>query len=90
LRTEQPAFLFRSASTFLPEEQAPHPLPQAKQGKGKAKSSVADAVGANSIIACLHTWANQKSDEEVMTVAVVGLANVSYSESIFTEYTQEH
>jgi hypothetical protein len=56
-----------------------------RQGKGKAKSSVADAVGAKSIVDCLHTWANQKSDDEVMTVAVVGLANVSYSESIFAD-----
>jgi nuclear GTP-binding protein len=74
LRTEQPTLLFRSASAFLPEEQSSQNLPSTR--KGKAKVPVDDALGAESIISCLCEWAKTKDDEK-LTVAVVGLANVS-------------
>ena len=79
LRTEQPTLLFRSASAFLPEEQLPQNVPSTR--KGKARVPVGDAIGAESIISCLHEWAKTKNDEK-LTVAVVGLANVSVPSSV--------
>jgi nuclear GTP-binding protein len=64
--------LFRSASQFLPH----HNLPSGK-GKGKGKELADDALGASSVLSCLSKWAAAKPEGEVLTVAVVGVTNVS-------------
>ena len=73
LRTEQPTVLFRSASSFLAEGQTSQPS-QPKKPRGKAKTPVNDAVGADSILSCLSEWAKH---DEPLAVAILGVANVS-------------
>lgn len=72
LRAEHPTLLFRSASAFLPEEHSQN-SPSTRKSKGKLP--IHDALGAESIIACLSECAKAK-DGEKLTVAVVGLTNV--------------
>lgn len=77
LRTEQPTLLFRSASIFLPEGQTSQPSPQPKKARGKAEAPVNGAVGADLILSCLSEWAKQIGHDEPLTVAILGVANVS-------------
>lgn len=62
--------LFRSASASLP---AP-----AESVKGKAKERVDDAWGLDATLAVLQQWANEKKGDSPLTVAVVGVTNVSW------------
>ncbi|KAF8966516.1 hypothetical protein BDZ97DRAFT_1808256 [Flammula alnicola] len=82
LRRQHPTLLFRSAASFLPEKPV-QVQPQVKKGKGKApKIPLDDAVGADSIIACLAHWAKEKKGDQPLTVAVVGVTNVGKSSII--------
>ena len=83
LRTEHPTLLFRSASSFLPEEQALQNFPSTRKGKGKAP--VDDALGAESMLSCLSELSKAKRAEK-LAVAVVGLTNVwrAYTILFFT------
>jgi len=74
LRTEQPALLFPSASSFLPEGQTSQPSPQPKKPRGKAKTPVND-VGADSILSCLSKWAKQICHDEP---AIPGVVNFHF------------
>ena len=78
LRTEQPALLFSSASSFLPEGQTSQPSPQPKKPRGKAKTPVNDAVGADSILSCLSKWAKQIGHDEPLTIAIPGVVNFHF------------
>ncbi|KIM42789.1 hypothetical protein M413DRAFT_123683 [Hebeloma cylindrosporum] len=78
LRRQHPTFLFRSATSFLPET----PVPQVKKGKAKAKIPTNDAVGGDSVLACLAQWAKEKTGDEPLVVAVVGVTNVGKSSLI--------
>lgn len=77
LRSEYPALLFRSATAFLPA--GPEQVNVKVKGKGKAKVTVPtdDAVGVDSVLECLGQWAQEKKNEVPLTVAVVGITNVS-------------
>jgi len=54
-----------------------HSVPQAKKAKAKAKIPTDDAVGRDSVLACLAQWAKEKKGSEPLAVAVVGVTNVS-------------
>lgn len=60
------------------------PLLKKVKAKGKAKVSNDDALGAESLLACLAQWAKEKEGEEALNVAVVGVANVRLSSYPFT------
>lgn len=49
------------------------------KGKGKAKVTVPadDAVGVDSVLEVLGQWAEEKNKKMPLTVAVVGITNVS-------------
>ena len=69
--------MFRSATPFLPEGPTMlDPIVKKVKGKGKAKVSLDDALGAESVLNCLSQWAKEKKKEEPLTIAVVGVANV--------------
>ena len=69
--------IFRSATAFLPEGPTiQDPLVKKVKGKGKAKIPIDDALGAQPLLDCLSQWAKEKGEEEALTVAVVGVANV--------------
>ena len=71
--------MFRSATAFLPEGPTRQdPLLKKVKGKGKARVSNDDALGAESVLNCLSEWAKEKKGEEALTVAVVGVANVRH------------
>ncbi|KAF7313480.1 hypothetical protein HMN09_00503900 [Mycena chlorophos] len=70
LRAIHPTLAFRSASVCLPES------PSDDKGKGKAKASATDALGADAILALLGTWAEEKPGDEPLCAAVVGVTNV--------------
>ncbi|KAJ7087235.1 hypothetical protein B0H15DRAFT_801307 [Mycena belliarum] len=76
LRTHYPTLMFRSASSFLP---AGPELVVKPKGKGKAKVSSDNALGADSILDCLAEWAEQKTGDKPLCVAVVGFTNVGKS-----------
>ena len=76
LRSQHPTFLFRSATSFLPENSVAQSQPQVKKGKAKAKVPTNDCVGGDSILACLAQWAKEKNGDEPLVVAVVGVTNV--------------
>ena len=82
LRSEYPAFLFRSATAFLlaGSEQVNVKV----KGKGKAKVTVPtdDGVGVDSVLECLGQWAQEKKNEVPLTVTVVGITNVSLTLSL--------
>ena len=71
LRTEHPTLPFRASSAFLPVAEP------AIKSKGNEKASVNDAIGASSILAYLSECAQEKEGDEPVTVAIVGLTNVS-------------
>ena len=83
LRSEYPALLFRSATAFLPA--GPEQVNVKVKGKGKAKVTVPtdDAVGVDSVLECLGQWAQEKKNEVPLTVAVVGITNVSLTFSLW-------
>ncbi|KAH9950048.1 hypothetical protein B0H21DRAFT_21208 [Amylocystis lapponica] len=72
LRTHYPTVLFRSASAFLP-------APLEPVGKGKGKERADDAWGIDSILACLHAWAQEQEGDAPLVVAVVGVTNAGKS-----------
>jgi hypothetical protein len=72
LRSQHPTLLFRAASSFLPLVVEP-----IAKGKRKADECFDDALGVDSVLECLHLWAKEKGGESLLTVAVVGLTNVS-------------
>ena len=76
LRSQHPTFLFRSATSFLPENPVTQSQPQVKKGKAKAKVPTNDCVGGDSVLACLAQWAKEKNGDEPLVVAVVGVTNV--------------
>ncbi|KAF8875335.1 hypothetical protein CPB84DRAFT_1796594 [Gymnopilus junonius] len=83
LRSQRPTFIFRSATSFLPETPSNQPQTQVKKGKGKAKVPTDDAVGAESLLACLaHLAREKKNREQSLAVAVVGVTNVGKSSLI--------
>ena len=71
-RTQHPTVLFRSASAFLPTSE-----PSPAKGKGKERAD--DALGASTVIAALKKFASEKTSDEPLVVAVVGVTNVSES-----------
>jgi nuclear GTP-binding protein len=72
--------MFRSATAFLPEGPTMQdPLVKKVKGKGKAKISIDDALGAEPVLNRLSQWAKEKKGEEALTVAVIGVANVPLS-----------
>ncbi|KAJ7499328.1 GTP-binding protein [Mycena latifolia] len=76
LRAQYPTLTFRSASSFLP---AGPELVIKEKGKGKAKVSSDNALGADSVLECLGEWAEQKEGDKPLCVAVVGFTNVGKS-----------
>jgi nuclear GTP-binding protein len=72
LRGQYPTFLFRSASSSLPEY---NPDPTSKQ-KGKSREPSDDAFGADAVLSYLNDLARVHNGEQ-LTVAVVGMTNVS-------------
>lgn len=69
--------MFRSATAFLPEGPTiQDSLVKKVKGKGKAKISKDDALGAESVLKCLSHWAKEKEGDGALIVAVVGVANV--------------
>ena len=76
LRLEHPTLLSRAASSFLPSPVAHDPT----KGKGKRKEPSDDAWGLEAVSHLLRHWAQEKTGEGPLHVAVVGLTNVrSYS-----------
>ncbi|KAJ7067927.1 hypothetical protein C8F01DRAFT_581849 [Mycena amicta] len=71
LRASHPTVAFRSASCCLPEVPASN-----DKGKGKAKAQAGDALGADSVLELLGTWAEEKEGNEPLCVAVIGVTNV--------------
>jgi hypothetical protein len=79
LRSEHPTFLSRAASSFLPPPVA-HDL---TKGKGKRNEPLDDAWGLDAVSNLLGHWAQEKTGERLLHVAVVGLTSVrSYSFSL--------
>jgi hypothetical protein len=72
LRSEYPTLLFRAASSFLPPPVAYDPT----KGKGKRKEPLDDAWGLDAMSYLLGLWAQEKTGEGPLHVAVVGLTNV--------------
>jgi len=83
LRSQHPTFLFRSATSFLPENPVTQSQPQAKKGKAKAKIPTDDSVGGDSVLACLAQWAKEKNGDQPLVVAVVGVTNVGIIPRLF-------
>ncbi|KAJ7762824.1 hypothetical protein DFH07DRAFT_405096 [Mycena maculata] len=78
LRTEHATLPFRAASAFLPA--GPELLDKTiVKGKGKGKARADDALGADTILARLGEWAEQKTGDEPLCVAVIGVTNVGKS-----------
>ena len=76
LRSEHPTLLSRAASSFLPPPVVHDPT----KGKGKRKEPSDDAWGLDAVSNLLGHWAQEKTGEGPLHVAVVGLTNVrSYS-----------
>ena len=81
LRSEHPTLLFRVASSFL----APTVTHDPKKGKGKSKEPSDDAWGLDAVSQMLGHWAQEKTGDGPLHVAVVGLTNVrSHSLSFFS------
>ncbi|KAI0285084.1 hypothetical protein BGY98DRAFT_1093202 [Russula aff. rugulosa BPL654] len=71
LRLEHPTLLSRAASSFLPSPVAHDPT----KGKGKRKEPSDDAWGLEAVSHLLRHWAQEKTGEGPLHVAVVGLTN---------------
>ncbi|KAF7301581.1 hypothetical protein MIND_00723600 [Mycena indigotica] len=71
LRASHPTVAFRSATGLLPET-----VKSDDKGKGKAKASYSDALGADAILDILGAWAEAKKGDTPLCVAVVGVTNV--------------
>ena len=66
------------------------PLKKIK-GKRKVKIPVDDALGAEQLLNCLSQWAKEKKKgEEALTVAVVGIANVTLFLFVFLSSWNPH
>lgn len=50
------------------------------KGKGKAKARADDGLGVDSVLACLGEWAGEKTDDQPLAVAVLGVTNVRSNE----------
>lgn len=72
LRLEHSTLLFRVASSFL----APTVTHDPKKGKGKNKEPSDDAWGLDAVSQLLGQWAQEKTGDGPLHVAVVGLTNV--------------
>ncbi|KAF8897148.1 hypothetical protein BD779DRAFT_353539 [Infundibulicybe gibba] len=70
LRSQHPTFLFRSATSCLPE--APEIL---SKSKGKSKALSSDGLGTGTVLECLSQWAKEKRNKESLVVSVVGITN---------------
>ena len=76
LRSEHPTLLFRAATSFLP----PPVAHDSTKGKSKRKELLDDGWGLDGVSNLLGHWAQEKTGEGPLHVAVVGLTNVrSYS-----------
>ena len=80
LRSERPTLLFRAASSFLPLPVAHDPT----KGKGKRKEPSDDAWGLDAVSNLLGHWAQEKTGEGPLHVAVVGLTNVRSTRPLFS------
>ncbi|TFK56257.1 hypothetical protein OE88DRAFT_1652921 [Heliocybe sulcata] len=78
VRADHPTFLLRSASAFLPSN------PSLAASSGKTKPPVDDGVGADALLEHLGRLASDRSGDEPLVVAVVGLANAGKSAMINT------
>ena len=72
LRSEHPTLLFRVASCFLP----PAVTHDSTKGKAKSKEPSDDAWGLDAVSQLLGHWAQEKTGDGPLHVAVVGLTNV--------------
>jgi nuclear GTP-binding protein len=72
LRKEHPTLLFRVGSSFLPSA-ATH---EQTKGKGKSREPSDDAWGLDAVSQLLGSWAQEKTSDEHLHVAVVGPTNV--------------
>ena len=79
LRSEHPTLLFRVASAFLPPPITHDPT----KGKGKSKEPCDDAWGLDVVSKLLGVWAQEKTSDRPLHVAVVGLTNVRSSSCSF-------
>ncbi|KAF7331730.1 hypothetical protein MKEN_00052800 [Mycena kentingensis (nom. inval.)] len=75
LRAIHPTVPFRSSSACLPER----PSSASDKGKGKAKVSSTDALGADAVLELLGTYASEKKGDAPLCVAVVGVTNAGKS-----------
>ncbi|KZP15119.1 hypothetical protein FIBSPDRAFT_1048353 [Athelia psychrophila] len=75
LRTQHPTLPFRASTACLPLS----PEALANASKPRAKPSATDAPTADSILAQLSAWAQEKTGDEPLAVAVVGLTNAGKS-----------
>ncbi|KAI0303086.1 GNL3L/Grn1 putative GTPase-domain-containing protein [Russula brevipes] len=71
LRSEHPTLLFRVASSFLPSASMHDPTK--RKGKGKEPSD--DAWGSDAVSELLGLWAQEKTGEDPLHVAIVGVTN---------------
>lgn len=74
LRSEHPTLLFRAASSFIPPPVTQNPT----KGKEKRKEPLDDAWGLDAVSNLLGHWAQEKTGEGLLHVAVVGLTNVCF------------
>jgi hypothetical protein len=57
------------------------------KGKGKGKEPSDDAWGLDAVSTLLGHWAQEKTSDGPLHVAVVGLANVRFLNVLFPRYT---
>ena len=77
LRRDHPTVLFRSASACLPV-----PSADVGKGKGKERERADDAWGLDAASALFRSLAEQKQGDEPLTIAVVGVTNVSFPSTL--------
>ncbi len=69
LRAQHPTLLFRSSSAFLPSVE-----PLSTKDKGKERAD--NALGLDPVLSLLGEWAQEKTSDEPLLVAVIGVTNV--------------